>query len=64
MAKHSKATKPIVMSFMAVTVCCIVMLVAITGPCRIFATRFYLDRLLHRTDHESLLAACRSRNER
>ncbi|UCF14683.1 MAG: hypothetical protein JSW59_14815 [Phycisphaerales bacterium] len=60
MAKQSKTTKAVMISSMAAAVCCITILVAITGPCRILTTGYYLDRVLHRTDHESLLNACRS----
>ena len=60
MARHSKTTKIIFKSSVAAALCCIIIIVATTGPCRIFTTKFYLDRLLHHTDHEALLVACRS----
>ena len=59
-AKNSRTVKTVVMSCVGVVLCCIIIMVACAGPCRILTTKFDLDRLLHHTDHESLLVACRS----
>ena len=60
MAKNKRTVKTIVVSSMGVVLCCIILIVGRAGPCRMLTIKFDLDKLLHRTDHESLLVACRS----
>lgn len=60
MAKKSRRVKTVVVSSVGIVLCCIITIVGFMGPCRILTTRFELNRLLHHTDHELLLVACRS----